>query len=284
MPLHCPAAALHAPRSLLPIADVIDTARLATNAGAMDDRLAAAPIVVRFATMVQPVAGVRAFYVHGSLASGHFRPGISDLDLVAMVDRELISDQQTKLVNLHTELIRRHAEAAHLHCAYVACDSADDIAKEHVVWAHGELFRRPLSGIARAELHQFGVTVYGPPPAKLLPALDRAAVKAAARTELTGYWTEVAGKREPWLQDVFVDHGLTTLARARATITTGRLISKDEAIEALGELRVPPELIQHVRLRRRGEEVVLTPEERIRQAAISRRIMNENIDRIAALD
>jgi hypothetical protein len=249
----------------------------------MDDRLTPAPIVVRFAGLVRPVAGVRAFYVHGSLASGHFRPGISDLDLVAMVERELGAEQQARLVELHTDMIRGYAGGADLHCAYIPCDSADDLSKEHVVWAHGELFRRVLSGIARAELHQFGITVYGPPPAELLPPMDAAAVKAAARNELTGYWKEVAGKPRPWLQDVFVDHGLTSLARARATITTGRLISKDEAIDALVELRTPPGLIEHIRLRRQGAEVALTAEERIRQAEISRQIMIENIDRIAAL-
>jgi predicted nucleotidyltransferase len=249
----------------------------------VDDRLTPAPIVVRFAEAVKPIAGVRAFYVHGSLASGHFRPGVSDLDLVAMVEREVDADQQVKLVDLHTETMRKCADAADLHCAYVPCDNADDIAEEHIVWAHRELYRRPLSGIARAELHQFGITVYGPPPAELLPVMDAAAVRAAARTELTGYWTKVTRKSEPWLQDVFVDHGLISLARARATITTGMLITKDEAIEALDELRVPPWLIRHIRRRRLGEEITLNAEERIRQARISRRIMMENIDRIAEL-
>jgi hypothetical protein len=124
--------------------------------------------------------------------------------------------------------------------------------------------------------------VYGPPPADLLPAVSAAALKAAARSELTGYWNEVAHKPQPWLRDVFVDHGLTTLVRAQATIATGRLISKDEAIDALEQLQVPLSLIRHIRLRRLGKDVVLTTEERRTQARISQQIMIENIPRIVA--
>ena len=105
---------------------MIDTGRQEIHADAVDDRLAPAPVVVRFAEVVKPVAGVRAFYVHGSLASGHYRSGVSDLDLVAMVDRELDAEQQAILVDLHVDLTRGHAEAAHLHCAYVPCDDAGD--------------------------------------------------------------------------------------------------------------------------------------------------------------
>jgi hypothetical protein len=57
--------------------------------GGMDERLSPAPVVAPFAAAVRPVAGVLAFYAGGSLATGDFRPGISDLDLVAIVARPM---------------------------------------------------------------------------------------------------------------------------------------------------------------------------------------------------
>jgi len=249
----------------------------------VDDRLARAPVVVLFAGAVRTVAGVRAFYVHGSLASGHYRPGISDLDLVAVVERDLDGGQRERLADLHRTIARDHPAAATLHCAYVPHPDVDDVDREHLVWAHGELYRRTLSGIARAEIHQFGITVYGPPPAEIIPPVSPAALRAAARAELTGYWSGVVQKFEPWLQDTFVDHGLTALARARETILTGRLTSKDEAIAGLGALGVPPHLARRVRLRREGHDVPLTAAERHEQAVVTRQIMIEQLGRMGTV-
>ena len=50
-----------------------------------DPRLGPAPLVAAFAAAVQPVVDVVALYVGGSLAAGDYRPGISDLDLAAVL-------------------------------------------------------------------------------------------------------------------------------------------------------------------------------------------------------
>jgi len=47
------------------------------------------------------VAGVLGFYAGGSLASGDFQPGRSDLDLVAVIAAELHGRQRRQLMTLH---------------------------------------------------------------------------------------------------------------------------------------------------------------------------------------
>ena len=243
----------------------------------MDPRLDQAPVVAAFADAVLPVAGVVGLYCGGSLAMGDFRPGVSDLDLAAVVAAELDERQQADLVALHERLLREEPTAAKLHCAYVPQDALADLGAGHLTWAHGELYRRPFSGIARAELLHAGITVHGPPPADLLPAVDEATLHQAARDELIGYWTAAVRKPQIWLHDVYVDLGLLTLARVEATLTEGRLITKAEALDRLDRFDVPDALVREIAHRRQGGTLTLTSLQRIRRAAIARRLVARGI-------
>ena len=77
-------------------------------------------LVADFAELVRPVADVTAFWVGGSLATGDYQPGRSDLDLVALVAAPLGTAQQDQLLTaLHTTLLAEQPLAAGLHCAYL---------------------------------------------------------------------------------------------------------------------------------------------------------------------
>ncbi len=233
--------------------------------------------MVRFAEAVRPTAGVLALYCGGSLATDDFEPGVSDLDLVAVVPAELDDAARRDLSAFHASFRRREPSAERLHCVYVPRDGAVDVAARHVTWAHGELFRRPLSGIARAELLRGGITVFGPAPGELLPAVDDAVLERAARGELIGYWRSAVRWPWLWVEDRYVDLGLLTLARVEATLTEGRLITKSEAITRLGRFGVPGPLVEEIADRRRGRIVPLTTVQRIRRAVVVRRIMTRGI-------
>jgi hypothetical protein len=234
-------------------------------------------LVRAFAEAVRPVAGVLAFWVAGSLATGDYRPGVSDLDLVALVGSALDDGQQRGLTALHLALAGADHRAAKLHCNYVPGTEVDDVAAEHLRWAHGELYRHPLSGIARAELLRFGVTVYGRQPADVLPPVTAAALAAAVRGELTGYWTDALRKPHLWLQDVYVDVGLFTLARADVTLRDGRLVTKHEALPRLDALGVDPALVAEMTERRGGRPVQLSAGERLARARHVRQVMTRGI-------
>jgi hypothetical protein len=241
----------------------------------MDERISVAPVAGEFAAAVRDVAGVVAFYAGGSIGSGDYHPQISDLDLVAVLERPLTRARRARLKDLHATF-----DVPKLHCAYVARAEADDVGRTHVTWAHERLFRRPLSGISRAELHHFGVTVYGPPPAELIPPVPPTELAEAARAELRGYWPGALRHPRRWRTDLHVDLGLTTVSRADATIAEGRLITKREAIDRLVSLGVPPSLVAQIRRRRNGETVILTEDERRRRAVLVRGVMRAQLARL----
>lgn len=247
------------------------------DSGAVDARLRQAPVVLAFARAVQPVAGVVGFYAGGSLALGDFQPGRSDLDLVAVITDKLDAPRREQLRALHQGFGQGNPAAGKLHCVYVPRSDVEDVRAQHLTWAQGELFRRELSGLARAELLRCGINVLGPDPAQLLSAVDDAALREAVRAELTGYWSGAVCKPWLWLQDLYVDLGLTVIARAEATLTEGRLITKREALTRLPRFGVNPDLAQQIARRRDGPAVPLTPTQRLRRAYTARRLVARGI-------
>ena len=101
----------------------------------------------------------------------------------------------------------------------VAADRIGDVTHRHWTWAFGELFRRSLSRIARAELLADPIVVLGPAPPSWLPPMSSQELRDGARAELAGYWGRALRKRAIWNQDVYVDLGLTVWARAEAPLS-----------------------------------------------------------------
>jgi hypothetical protein len=196
---------------------------------------------------------VRDLLVAGSLATGDYVPGVSDLDLVAVVAEPVDPIRAAYLVDLHRDLDCGSAAGAALGCAYVDVRRLLDPVARHPTWTHGQLVERILSGITRAELVQHGFPVFGRPPTDVFPPMSDDEVRAAGRAELSGYWAWAARRPHLWLDPAIADLGLTSMARGRHAVRTGQLITKSEAIE---EARAPAWLIDQLRARRRGETVI----------------------------
>jgi hypothetical protein len=224
------------------------------------------PEVGTFRSRLPAIVGL---YAHGSLALGDYRPGVSDLDLVAV----LPSPADTRfLERLHQEL-----DAPRLHCVYVARPLIADPEREHPTWASGELYPRPLGGIARAELHRHGLVLDGPPVAEVFPPVSSAALRAAVRDELSGYWSTALTWRKAWLKDVYADLGPLVLARAEAALAEDRLITKREAITRLGRFGIPARHIDELTRRRAGETVPVPVAWRVRRARLVRDLVARGI-------
>jgi hypothetical protein len=226
---------------------------------------------------IRAEAGALALYVGGSLATGDYHPGVSDLDLAAVIERPLEEACQRQVISLHRGLIASGQTDEKLHCVYVPVDELEDVSRPHLTWASEELFRRPFSGIGRAELLAHGYAVFGPPPAELIPAVSEAELREAVRGSLTGYWASALKKQAIWLQDIYVDLGLTTLARAEATLAGDGLITKTAAIARLDRFGVPPRLIEEMQRRRDGQAVSVSPSYRVRRAVQVRRLLADGI-------
>jgi hypothetical protein len=201
--------------------------------------------------------------VAGSLASGDYIPGVSDLDLVALTEGPADEARQEVLASLHGELDRGIAQGLDLGCMYVDADRLADVRARHPTWTHGSLVHRVLSGVTRAELARQGFAVMGRPPSAVLPDMTDDDVRSAARAELCGYWAWAARRPLLWLNPVIADLGLTSMARGRYALDAGQLLTKTQALE---RVHAPAWLREQLRARRRGEQVA-SP--RIRTALIA---------------
>jgi Nucleotidyltransferase domain len=210
------------------------------------------PAVPHFAERLGDLGWVSDLLVAGSLATGDYVPGVSDLDLVALTAGPVDPARQEILAGLHHELDQGAARGLDLGCVYVDASRLADLGAVHPMWTHGSLVQRSLSGVTRAELVRYGFAVLGRPPATVLPEMTDDEVRRAARAELCGYWAMAAGRPLWWLNPVIADLGLTSMARGRHALATGQLLTKTEAIE---QAHAPAWLKTQLRARRQGQPV-----------------------------
>ncbi|MGC4897629.1 nucleotidyltransferase domain-containing protein [Micromonospora sp. DT31] len=231
------------------------------------------PVVEEFAGRLAALAWVSDLFVAGSLATGDFAPGISDLDLVALVAGPVDATRQTTLTTMHRHIDEGTGSGFRLGCVYVDSTKISGLHMRHPTWTHGLLVQRALSGITRAELVRHGYAVFGRSPREVFPAMSDDDVREAARAELTGYWTWAARRPWLWLDPVMADLGLTSMARGRYTMANGALLSKTQAVE---QADAPAWLINQLRARRLGENAT-SP--RVRTALIAWRDARRTVAR-----
>lgn len=237
----------------------------------------------RFVADTGPVVPLVAVWAHGSLALGDFQPGRSDLDLVAVVSERLSDRHLSDLRRVHGTLIEDVPLAAGLHCAYMARDDLADPGQAHPTWAHGEMFDRIVSPVTRRELTQGGLSLHGPAPAGLIPAVSDEDLASFIRGDLRDFWYAAAERPELWLRDIWVDLGLLTLARATVTLREGRLISKREALDVLGHLDAPPDVVRDIYRRRYEDKQPASEEWLTRRGQLARTFVRTGIERVLAL-
>ncbi|MGC0332753.1 hypothetical protein RKD23_005743 [Streptomyces sp. SAI-170] len=233
----------------------------------------------RFLAHLAPLDPV-AVWAHGSLAGGDYQEGRSDLDLIAVLDG--IGPRTVwRLALLHARL-RREPLSPLLHCTYLTPTTMEDPARPHLTWAHEELYKRPVTPVTRTELHAFGRVLHGRPPAGLLPPVPDGQLTRFVVRDQRDYWRPALADARLWTRDVWVDLGLLTFARASATLSDGRLISKREALDLLPGLGAPGELVEDIRGRRYGTPVPLGEEWTARRAELTRAYLGPAIDALVA--
>lgn len=208
--------------------------------------------VAELAARLSVFGWVTDLFVGGSLAAGDYRPGVSDIDLVALTEGPLDSEARSTITAIHRELDATTAAGANLGCAYVARSALPGLASRHPTWTHGDLVERPLSGIMRAELVRHGFAVFGRSPETVLASMSDDDVRRAAQAELTGYWATAVRHPWWWLDPCIADLGLSSMSRARHALATGNLITKTSAIDAV---QAPDWLRADLRARRNGSPV-----------------------------
>ncbi|MFB7331148.1 nucleotidyltransferase domain-containing protein [Streptomyces adustus] len=209
-------------------------------------------LVERFVGALRPLVPLVSVWAHGSLAGGDYQPGRSDLDLIAVVDRPCTAAEKQQLGEVHQNLADAIPLASKLHCGYPVVAELDDPSHPHLTWAHEELMHRPVTPVTRRELHEFGLVIYGQPPADLLPPVTDGQLADFIVEDLKSFWLPALDHPEWWMRDIWIDLGLLTLARATATLRDGRLITKADALGVLTELGAPTAVVDDIRQRRYG--------------------------------
>jgi hypothetical protein len=204
--------------------------------------------VPEFGDRVASLGWVSDLLVAGSMATGDYVPGVSDIDLVAVVDGPVSAGRHAALAAIHDST----DAALKLGCVYVDRVALGDLEAKHPTWTNGHFLHRILSGVNRAELVLHGYAVFGRAPQELLPPMGQDDVRAAARAELGGYWARAVRRPSMWLDPGMADLSLTAMARGRHAVRTGTLLTKTDAIE---QVAAPSWLISQLRARRRGSSV-----------------------------
>lgn len=236
-------------------------------------------VLTRFVSEVLQAVPVAAVWAHGSLAMGDFQPGRSDLDLIAVVDGPLAAEQRDQLARIHRQLMDEEPAAAKLHCSYMDAAALGDAADRHFTWANGGILERPVTPVSRRELLDGGLALHGPVPADLLSPLVPGQLEDFIRRDLREFWLPATGRRRVWLQDIWVDLGMTGVARATVTLREGRLITKGEALAELLELGAPADVVRDIRERRYADPAPISLPRRMRRAERARTFVRRGIQR-----
>jgi hypothetical protein len=139
---------------------------------------------------------------------------------------------------------------------------------------------RRVTPVSRRELHDFGLVLYGKAPAALLPPVTGEQLTEFVAQEMDAYWLPALDHPKRWDQDIWVDLGLLTLARATVTLRDGKLITKAEALEVLTELGAPAEVIDDIRERRYGNPGPASEQWIARRAELTRTFLRPAIQQL----
>ena len=177
---------------------------------------------------------VRGLYLQGSVALGDYRPGVSDIDFVAVVSG---TPDVRALRAVHADLRRAHG-GTYFDGLYV---TADELRRDPATCPPGpavhewrvqraSTFERHL--VTWHVLAQSGVVVRGPAVAELGVYTDWPALAEGTRQNLATYWTRWRNgtARGPIGFSAWATSwGVLGAARLRHTLAAGRVTAKTEA-------------------------------------------------------
>lgn len=181
-----------------------------------------------------------ALYLYGSLTAGGFRPGKSDVDLFAVLERDVTEGEQLEALRaLHDGLVRRHPDwVERVEVAYVGRGVlqtfGSDPAGAIAVISPGEPLNVHESDpgwlVNWRAVRETGETLRGPAPAEVGPVVTDAAYRRALEARLRDW---VADVRRPAVAYVPAHQGyiVATVCRALYSLETGRQASKQEAVD-----------------------------------------------------
>ena len=221
-----------------------------------------------------------ALYITGSLSFGDWQARRSDVDFVAVLDRELSNRERSRVAGVHRRLSRACPRPP-LEGVYVTWEQLGQAPAElpglpTVRVEQRGLHELPSDPVIWLNLKQSGVRVRGPARTSLPLTEDPPSLRDWMLAHLTGYWTnwlDAAHRPTRIAASTLRSEGLvwsiSGTARGLYTLATGALASKTDALAFVRErvdLRTQRLLDEALRLRHGDHEPSLYPSRRARRA------------------
>lgn len=191
-----------------------------------------------------------ALYLFGSAATGTFESELSDVDTVAVLSTDLTEKNFSALTAMHDALIRVSPEwNDRVEVVYLSGRGLGSFREGSAPAARispGEPFHRiEVDGrwvLDWYAVREWGLTLFGPPPATFIPAIPQREVVAAVREELRRWPGRIAGLSDGGAQA----YAVLTVCRGWHLCRTSEHVSKREAAQwAASELPQFADLIQN---------------------------------------
>jgi predicted nucleotidyltransferase len=193
-------------------------------------------LLTRLLSGLEPVLGLDlvGLYLFGSLATGDFEPGVSDVDTVAVLREDPTDAQLKALRQLHREIDeemlpwRERVEVVYLSTQALASFRTGSSSAARI--SPGEPFHvirvdhRCL--IDWYQLREVGRALYGPPATTLVPTITNTEYVEAVRRHILDW-------PDPEADEFLASYAYTiiTLCRGLRTIRTGEHVSKRDAAD-----------------------------------------------------
>ena len=168
----------------------------------------------------------------GSVVTGDFEPGISEIDTVAILSDDPTTADLTAFAHLHRDIVKCLPEwSDRVECVYTSSGALRSFRTARSPAARispGEPFHAieldPSWVLDWYPLRTLGETLWGPPPAALVPPITKNEYVGAVRRHLLEWrWTGgQAGRRSQ-------SYAILSMCRGLRTVRTGDLVSKREA-------------------------------------------------------
>lgn len=172
-------------------------------------------------------------YLYGSLTTGDFDPGVSDIDLLAVTSSNVSGGEFEELGAMHAGLARELPEwDDRIDVQYLSLAALRSFRTERspMAWiSGGEPFHMTTAGAEWLmnwhAVRETGVALFGPPAEEVIPLIEREEFEECVR----GYVAELAGRMRRAPDRRYQAHAVLTACRALHLRRTGEQASKRQA-------------------------------------------------------
>jgi hypothetical protein len=194
------------------------------------------PLLDEIMAALQGLLGdkLRGFYLTGSLVTGGFVDGTSDIDLFALLSSELTTEEFAALGKAHLDLVAAHPDWENgieiVYLSEAGLASFREKRSPIAVISPGEPFNLKDAGrdwaINWYVLRQHGHLLYGPPVDEVFPDISQAQFVEDVRAQVREWGDYVANTRESLR---YQSYAVITLCRALFAVMEERQPTKEEA-------------------------------------------------------